>query len=757
MASIPGIITARNTFRTLPPFALLSALLMAGVLFLATPALAVAPVATTTTLAVSPATVAAGTPITFTATVASAGTPLTAGHVLFCNAAASFCQDSALLGDVWLTTSGTATLRRALPPGTTNVIAVFQATSTLAVAYSTSTSAPQSAVVTGTQTPVTTANTFPTLGASAAGIVSGDFNNDGYPDLAIADASGTLQIFLGSGSGAFTTGASISLFTTGGSGQAVSLATADFNGDGNLDLVVNGSYILLGKGDGTFTLGLTPPTAAGTIVQVADFNNDGHADIVVYSGGFTVLLGSGDGTFRPGPGSGSIGVGLFFAVADFNGDGIPDLAVTGGTALGVQILLGKGDGSFTAGATYDKAPGQDPAGITAADFNGDGKPDLAVSDTLNQTVTILTGTGDGTFTVGTPISAGMPAGSIAKLRQVAAADFNGDGKTDLAVVVGWEATGAPSLALLPGNGDGTFATPSTFTAAPPNSFYEQAAAVADFFATGRSSVALLTGLSPSYATVLEDTSTGLTPVKILPVITWATPAAITNPAPLSATQLNATASVPGTFVYNPPITTVLAAGSQTLAVTFTPTDTVTYSPAEAMVTLTVNPAPPVTYTLTPSTQSVNGSANVTLSLFSTSYAGTVSFATTVTSANGNPLNVPASAPSVILTSGGTGSTVLTITASAAAANHVPVAPWSSGTVVFGVVLLGAPFTLRRKRALAVLLTAAAILLAAFAISCGGINRSNNTTFARSYIVLVTPTGTGTVTNPAPVSITVTVQ
>jgi hypothetical protein len=74
-----------------------------------------------------------------------------------------------------------------------------------------------------------------------------------------------------------------------------------------------------------------------------------------------------------------------------------------------------------------------------------------------------------------------------------------------------------------------------------------------------------------------------------------------------------------------------------------------------------------------------------------------------------------------------------------------------------VVLLGAPFTLRRKRALAVLLTAAAILLAAFAISCGGINRSNNTTFARSYIVLVTPTGTGTVTNPAPVSITVTVQ
>jgi hypothetical protein len=324
------------------------------------------------------------------------------------------------------------------------------------------------------------------------------------------------------------------------------------------------------------------------------------------------------------------------------------------------------------------------------------------------------------------------------------------------VAVGWEATGDPSLSLLPGNGDGTFATPSTFTAAPPNAFYQQATAVADFFATGRSSIALLTGLSPSYATVLEDTSAGLTPVKLLPVITWPTPAPITNPTPLSATQLNATANVAGAFVYSPAVGTVLAAGNQTLAVTFTPADAVTYSPAEAMVTLTVNPAPPVTYTLTPSTQSVTGSGTVTLSLFSTSYAGTVSFATTVTSTNGTALNVTASAPSVTLTSGGSASTVLTITANASAANHAPVAPWSGTAIVFGAVLLGAPFTLRRKRALTVLLTAAAISLAAFAISCGGIKKANSTTLARSYTVLVTPTGTGTVTNPAPVSITVTV-
>ena len=181
--------------------------------------------------------------------------------------------------------------------------------------------------------------------------------------------------------------------------------------------------------------------------------------------------------------------------------------------------------------------------------------------------------------------------------------------------------------------------------------------------------------------------------RLTPTISWATPAAITYGTPLSATQLNATASVPGTFAYTPAAGTVLAAGMQTLSVTFTPTDTVDYSPAESMVTLTVNPAPIVAYTLTSSTQSVSGSTSVTLGLTSTNYVGTVSFATSVTSTDGAASNVSASAPSVTLTCGGAGSSVLTITANANAANHVPVAPWTSGgAVMFGAVLLGAPFT-----------------------------------------------------------------
>jgi hypothetical protein len=207
--------------------------------------------------------------------------------------------------------------------------------------------------------------------------------------------------------------------------------------------------------------------------------------------------------------------------------------------------------------------------------------------------------------------------------------------------------------------------------------------------------------------------------------------------------------------------TVLAAGSQTLSVTFIPNDT-TYSEAGAVVTLTVNAAAATpSYSLSAYSTTVSGSGNIKLYLVSSGYNGTVSFNTSVVATNGGSATVTASVPPVSLTTSNSAANpmtaTLTITTSASAANHVPTLPWKSGGVlVFGAVLLGAPFTLRRKRVLAVLLTALAIALAGFAISCGGGRKSTAAATTATYTVTVTPVGTGTVTNPSPVIVTVTV-
>ena len=141
------------------------------------------------------------------------------------------------------------------------------------------------------------------------------------------------------------------------------------------------------------------------------------------------------------------------AVADFNGDGIPDLAVTnsGSSDTGsVSILLGNGDGTFTTKST--SSVGAEPISVAVGDFNGDGIPDLVTANDLN-TLTILLGNGDGTFTLKSTLPLAQDVLSI-----VLIADFNGDGIPDLAIVTDWI---GGVLTILSGNGDGTFTTGST--------------------------------------------------------------------------------------------------------------------------------------------------------------------------------------------------------------------------------------------------------------------------------------------------------
>src|SRR2546422_886081 len=132
------------------------------------------------------------------------------------------------------------------------------------------------------------------------------------------------------------------------------------------------------------------------------------------------------------------------AVGDFNGDGRPDLAVANFGSNTVSVLLGIGDGSFQPARTF--AAGTSPLSVAVGDFNGDGRPDLAVANFGSNTVSVLLGIGDGTF---------QPALTFAAGTQpvfVAVGDLNGDGRPDLAVAN----TGSDNVSVLLGIGDGTF-------------------------------------------------------------------------------------------------------------------------------------------------------------------------------------------------------------------------------------------------------------------------------------------------------------
>ena len=174
------------------------------------------------------------------------------------------------------------------------------------------------------------------------------------------------------------------------------------------------------------------------------------------------------------------------------------------------------------------------------------------------------------------------------------------------------------------------------------------------------------------------------------------------------------------------------------------------------------------YTLTTKTPTIsigagaNGTA--TLLLNSSGYAGTVSFTTSVTSADGTPADLTATATAVTLASGGSGTSTVTIAANQSASNRGPSSPWGGTTTVFCAFLIGLPFIFRRKRGQALLLFALTIPLAGSLIACTGASDppkapSNHAT--RTYVVTATPKasadGSVTVTNPAPATITVTVQ
>jgi len=589
--------------------------------------------------------VGSGDAVTLTATVTANTTPVHPGQINFCDATAAACTDIHFLGTAQLKSNGTATIKLIPAIGAHSYRADFEGTASYAASQSsvaalavmgthlTTTSIALSgnegdysltATVTGLSGIAAPSGTVsfldtsqnnaalgsaslvagapsllwsnpatPAAGNDPQGIATGDFNGDGIPDIAVANRNdNSVTILLGNGDGTFTLASTVPDVYS-----AQAIAVADFNGDGIPDLAVansgwNGVTILLGNGDGTFknTNSLLTSGVLPISVVAGDFNGDGIADLAVandFSNTVSIFLGNGDGTFALGPVIEMGGAPQSLAVGDFNADGKLDLAAAVASPNNemVEILLGNGDGSFTVSSAAMPV-GVYPSGIVAADFNGDGKADLAVTIAEANSVAVFLGDGDGTFTA---VGASPSTGSYPL--SMVAADLNADGKPDLIVAN----DGSSTLTILQGNGDGTFTTVqnSVTTGNSPTSI-----AVADFNGDGIPDLATANELGNSASVLVTQLKQSAT-------------AELQSIAPVGGGSHVVDASYPGDSEYGASASsTVTLAGLATPAVSLTPSSTniTTLQSLQVTVTVAGTPTPTGAVTLTSGSYSSAASA-----------------------------------------------------------------------------------------------------------------------------------------------------
>jgi hypothetical protein len=453
----------------------------------------------------------------------------------------------------------------------------------------------------------------------------GDFDEDGIQDLVATNSSlNNVSVLLGNGDGTFNTAVSYSVNTSGNLGQQPwNVVVGDINQDGHLDLAVAsdtaGSVsILQGRGDGTFRAAIYVTTGGQQVgsVSLADFDGDGYPDLATTSAPDNtvyVLINNGHNTIgfgTPKPYA-MTGGPYYLTIGDFNRDGFPDIISANNGSNNVGVLLNSANGNGTFGSATYYGVGAGSIFANAGDINGDDRVDLtavtnnglsvllsgqAETATLsNVTVAgcsvqslVATYGGSGTYAASTSPSVNITNGALATTLTLGVAPAGAAAGQQISL----QATLAPySQGTTTSNGDlVSFYNGTTLLGTAPLS---SGVAVLNYvLPTGAFSFQAKFPGDCSF--VKSDSNTVSGTALQASTINWPTPAPITVGTALSNTQLNATDSIPGTFVYTPGIGTVLPAGTQTLSVTFTPS-LAGYGVETATVQIRVQPKTTITW------------------------------------------------------------------------------------------------------------------------------------------------------------------